>query len=123
MVLGFGLLAAVGLVFARLMPALLLDLAHCPLRDFTGIPCPACGGTLAATSLVQGRWLKAFLANPLVTSLIVAGAAAWLGALVMTAVPRWRRAITLSRDGTRAARGLAALAVLGTWAWLLFRYL
>jgi hypothetical protein len=38
----------------------------CPLRSITGIPCPFCGMTTAAVSLVKGDWAGAATANPFV---------------------------------------------------------
>ncbi len=40
----------------------------CPLKNFTGIPCPFCGGTRAALALLQGNIHGAFLLNPLAAS-------------------------------------------------------
>ena len=37
----------------------------CPLKNFTGLPCPFCGGTRAALALLGGHWRAAFLLNPL----------------------------------------------------------
>lgn len=37
----------------------------CPLKNFTGLPCPFCGGTRAALALLQGHLRAAFLLNPL----------------------------------------------------------
>ena len=36
----------------------------CPLRAFTGIPCPLCGTTTAGVRLGRGDVVGAFLANP-----------------------------------------------------------
>jgi hypothetical protein len=38
----------------------------CPLRAFTGVPCPLCGGTTAAAATGRLRLGDALLANPFV---------------------------------------------------------
>ncbi|MEN3362445.1 MAG: hypothetical protein V7637_6427 [Mycobacteriales bacterium] len=38
----------------------------CPLRTLTGVPCPACGMTTAATRLASGDLMSALAANPFV---------------------------------------------------------
>jgi len=42
----------------------------CPLRTLTGVPCPACGMTTAATQLAAGDLHGALTANPLVLVLV-----------------------------------------------------
>lgn len=123
LLLGFLPLAAGLLVLVRLAPDVVLSLAHCPLREVTGLPCPTCGSTLAVTQLVTGNWGPAWRSNPL---LVAAGAAYLLAAAhaaVATMVPRWRRALHLTSPEKRTARWLAVLLVLLNWVWLLFRYL
>jgi hypothetical protein len=41
----------------------------CPLRLFTGCPCPACGLTTAAVALVRGHVGEAVAANPAIVGL------------------------------------------------------
>ena len=119
LVLGGGPLALAGLALARFAPGFLLALAHCPLRDGTGVPCPTCGGTLAATDLVRGEWIAAFRANPLVAGLVPIAAVAWLAALTLTLRPAWRRELQLTPGQKRTARVLAVLVLLANWSWLL----
>jgi hypothetical protein len=40
----------------------------CVFRALTGIPCPTCGTTRAATALLDGRLVEALAANPLATA-------------------------------------------------------
>ena len=51
----------------------------CPLRAFTGIPCPLCGGTTVFIEFGGGRPAQAVLANPVVLLGAVAVAVAPLG--------------------------------------------
>jgi len=51
----------------------------CPLRAFTGIPCPMCGGTTVFIELGSGRPVHALLANPVAFAGAVALALAPLG--------------------------------------------
>ena len=43
------------------------EIILCPLRRYTGFPCPTCGGTRAAVALATLHPLEALAFNPLVT--------------------------------------------------------
>ena len=63
-------------------------LRPCVFRSFTGIPCPTCGTTRAATAFLHGNLAAAFTANPLAAImglLFVVGAPL----AVLWAVARW----------------------------------
>jgi len=118
----FPLLAG-GLILAHLVPDTLIVIAHCPLREATGVPCPTCGSTLAATGLASGHWGAALRANPLVVVLggLYILAAVYAG--LATVLPRWRRSLQLSAREKRTARWLAVSVILVNWIYLGFRYL
>lgn len=86
----------------------------CPLRRYTGIPCPTCGGTRAFVALVTLHPLAAFAFNPLVT-------------VGLVAVPIW--AVRRSRRGLRLidwhpswqALTLLGVLVVANWAYVLWR--
>ncbi|HET6214762.1 MAG TPA: DUF2752 domain-containing protein [Micromonosporaceae bacterium] len=87
----------------------------CPLRTLTGIPCPFCGMTTAATALVAGELRTAVLANPFVLG---------LAALVLAVLPVLAaRTVGLAGppspwpDGVRR-RTQQALCVLAFVSWL-----
>jgi hypothetical protein len=44
-------------------------LRSCVFRSLTGIPCPSCGTTRAATAFLQGDLMTAFINNPLAASM------------------------------------------------------
>ena len=117
LVFPFGLVAVFGFLLARFQNDFVLKAAFCPLRDFTGIPCPTCGGTHAAVALVQGHLETAILANPLVTVGLVLFGLWLLVGLLATIFPGLRRDLEMSPREKRAARILAALMVLATWIW------
>ncbi|MBG6092452.1 DUF2752 domain-containing protein [Actinomadura viridis] len=82
----------------------------CPLRAFTGIPCPLCGGTTVFIELGSGRPVQAVLANPV----------AFAGALAFAVAPlgpgnRW----WALQPGTRA--WVLGTALLGSELWQLAR--
>lgn len=113
-------MAAMFATLARVDADLLLRSAHCALREGLGVPCPTCGGTLAAIRLAEGRPLEAVAANPLVAATAVAGLAWCLYAVAATFAPRWRRSLDLGRGGARALRWGAGLALAATWAYEAF---
>ena len=55
-----GVVLALGAVHLRHRPA-----TFCLLREFTGVPCPFCGGTTALARLGTGQLREAVTANPL----------------------------------------------------------
>lgn len=96
---------------------LVYSLAHCPLRDITGVPCLTCGATAAFVALSHGRLLDAFHANAL-TVLVTCGLLACVpGAIVSTMVPRWRYSLSLTPREKKAARIGAALFLILAWVW------
>ena len=93
----------------------------CPLRAVTGIPCPFCGGTTAATALAGGRLGEALAANPFVPALAVVLA----GVLVLVvarslgwaAPPR-----SWPRDRQRTGALVAGALVAVSWVFQLARF-
>jgi hypothetical protein len=95
--------------------------APCLLRLITGIPCPLCGMTTAATSLADGEPAAALAANPFVLVLAVFTAA--------MAVLIWARALGLARPpvrwspaGRRAAWAVVAVLAAASWLFQLHRF-
>jgi len=118
------------LLFAALVPAAIAYPAvHaltgfapvCPLRRFTGVPCPFCGGTTAATDLAGGRLGDALAANPFVPALAVllAGVLVLVGARALgwAAPPR-----SWPRDRQRTGALIAGALVAASWIFQLGRY-
>ena len=119
LVFPFGLMVLLGLAWIRFQPDLVLRLAHCPLRDLTGIRCPTCGGTQAAVALTKGQWAEAFTANPLVIVGAV-GFGLWLLAgILATAIPGLRRDLVLTDGEKKTARILAVVLLVTGWLYLL----
>lgn len=114
-------LAVGGLLLARLAPAFLLEIAHCPQREMTGVPCPTCGGTLALTRLAAGDVAAAWAANPLVLGLVIGGLVAALWATVTTLVPAWRRSLDLAAGQRKTAVVAAVVLVIVNWVVLALR--
>ena len=93
----------------------------CPLRSITGIPCPLCGMTTAATALASGDLAGALAANPFV--LVLAGFTLVMAVLMVARAaglvpgaaqwPASRR-----RQSSRVAAVLAVLS----WAFQLHRF-
>ncbi|WP_345286080.1 DUF2752 domain-containing protein [Kitasatospora albolonga] len=106
---------AAGAAVAALTVALLHD-AHdpgvlCPLRRFTGIPCPGCGSTTVFIEAGHGDLAAALLANPVT---VVAG----LGLLLAPLGPgRWWWGLS-----NRHRNVLIGTALTVSWLWQLHRY-
>jgi hypothetical protein len=93
----------------------------CPLRTLTGVPCPMCGMTTAATRLAAGQLSAALAANPFV--LLLAGLTAATTVLVATrglglAPPpaRWTEA------RQRNTRRVVAVLFFASWVFQLHRF-
>lgn len=85
---------------------------ECRFRLLTTVPCPLCGGTRAGLALVHGEVGQALKLNPLAV-LLLAGAAAWLGSvLVLGRFPRQRL------EGWKL--GLFLSAVVAGWLYLVW---
>ena len=117
LVFPFGLVALFGLTASLFSTDLVMRLAHCPLRDLTGIPCPTCGGTRAAVALAHGNMAEAFASSPLVAGGLILFSLWLLAGVIMTLVPAWRRHVVLSTTEKSTARILAVLMVLLGWSW------
>ena len=93
----------------------------CPLRTVTGIPCPMCGMTTAATALVRGRVGDALTANPFVLVLAV-GVVVMLGVVLL----RWAGVLPSPRELVAGERRLLrvglTLLFLASWLFQLNRY-
>jgi hypothetical protein len=79
----------------------------CPLRRFTGIPCPFCGMTTSVTGAVRGHWHDALMANPV-------GLLAVVVAVVLLGIPRLQR--------VNVPRWLPHAGLTLMWAWELVRF-
>lgn len=111
-------LLAVGLALAvAIWPAAWLPV--CPFHRLTGFPCPTCGSTRCVRALLLGDWQAAFRLQPLVATLVGAGA---LG-LACAWVAVWRGwpapAVTASRREKWALSLAAVAVVVGNWAHLI----
>jgi len=93
----------------------------CPLQAVTGIPCPFCGGTTAATELASGHLGDALAANPFVPVLALA-----LAGVLLLVVARALGRAAPPRSWPRSSQRLAALAagalVTASWVFQLGRY-
>jgi Protein of unknown function (DUF2752) len=112
--------AAASFVYPALSHATGLGLP-CPLRTLTGIPCPVCGMTTAATGLAAGDARVALVANPFV--LVLAAGTLWMTALLAA---RMVGLAPTPAPWSRAARRRAwwAVGVLAaaSWAFQLHRF-
>jgi phosphatidylserine synthase len=92
----------------------------CPLRSFTGIPCPLCGMTTAATGLASGD-LGAVAANPFV--LLLAGFTLVMAVLMAARALGWAPgAAQWPASRRRQSYWLVAAVAGASWAFQLHRF-
>ena len=120
--LGLAGLAAAGasFVYPSLSRASGLTLP-CPLRTLTGVPCPFCGMTTAATDLAAGNLHGALAANPFV--LLLAGFTLVM-AVLLAARAAGRAAPPAQWPASRRRQALVAVGLLlaASWAFQLHRF-
>ena len=100
------------------LAALGLPLAPCSFRALTGLPCPGCGLTRAATCLVHGRWAAAMRLHPF-APLFVLGWSVVVVCGLLPARPRAAAAGWLERFERRT--GFAVITLLAAAAFGLVR--
>ena len=93
----------------------------CPLRTLTGIPCPLCGMTTAATGLASGDLGAAVAANPF--ALLLAGFTLVMAVLMVArALGRAPAAAQWSPSRRRQTIWVAAVLAVVSWAFQLHRF-
>lgn len=118
----FGLVSAVALAGFYFVMSLNPGVGiECAFKKWTGYPCPSCGGTRTVFALAQGRIGEAFAWNPLVFAGILALTAWALLSLAVEVIGRREIEVELTRCEKWLARLLAAVLLLGGWAYLLAR--
>jgi Protein of unknown function (DUF2752) len=93
----------------------------CLLRALTGVPCPLCGMTTAATSLAGGELRAALAANPFVL-LLAAGTLGMTALLAARAAGLAPAPVPWSPAGRRRAWWVVALLAAASWAFQLHRF-
>ena len=111
-VAAYALLTVIGV---RLSSALGVPFTACAFKMLTGVPCPSCGATRAGLALLQGHVADAFVVNPLVTSLYLAGAV-WAALRLGF---RRRISINAAKPVRWAAIALLAAAGAANWAYVI----
>ncbi|PIE90697.1 MAG: hypothetical protein CR997_04600 [Acidobacteria bacterium] len=89
-------------------------LPPCPVRTWTGIPCPGCGMTRACLSLSQGKWQQAWHYNPLAYLLVLLAVLA--GVFHRSWSSYWK---SLSSATRQFSVVFLLLVALGTWVYRL----
>jgi hypothetical protein len=93
----------------------------CPLRTLTGIPCPLCGMTTAATALASGDLGAALAANPF--ALLLAGFTLVMVVLMAARALGWAPAAAQwAPSRRRQILWVAAVLAVASWAFQLHRF-
>ncbi len=93
-----------------------LGLSPCNWPRVYGYPCPTCGATTAATLLVHGRLISAFVTQPFGAALALAGIA--LGAIAGWCLLRSRSFLDVYVQLPRTAIAfVAVLLLLASWGY------
>jgi hypothetical protein len=93
----------------------------CPLRALTGVPCPLCGMTTAATGLAAGDLGAAVAANPFV--LLLAGFTLVMVVLMAARAVGWVAApAQWPASRRRQSYQVATVLVAASWAFQLHRF-
>jgi len=90
----------------------------CRIRQWTGIPCPTCGGSRMVEALLAGDPLRALAWNPLLFT-VLAGVSVWAVASAVRfafALPAWR--LELTRREQRVAWFVGLLFIVAGWLYL-----
>jgi hypothetical protein len=96
-------------------------LLPCPLRTLTGVPCPLCGMTTAATGLASGDLGAALAANPLV--FVLAGfTLAMVVLMAARAIGRAPAAARWPESRRRQSYWLAGMLAAVSWVFQLHRF-
>ena len=111
-----GILLNTGAVRTAALPA-------CALLNATGVACPTCGGTRAGLALWRLDPVEAFVQNPLVAAGLIALAAWFAAAAVMTLVPALRHTLQLETHEWRRLRRIALCVFVCTWIYEIVRHL
>ena len=91
------------------------DIKLCVFNRVTGVPCPGCGMTRAAQSVLAGRILQGWLYNPLVSSFMAMLAAT----VLLRALFARRMELNLSKRQTKAAWIIIAALFTANWIYLI----
>ena len=92
----------------------------CPLRTVTGVPCPMCGMTTAATALADGRLHDALAANPFVL-LLVAATVVMAVVIGLRAARLLAPARPMGADARQAVRMALVVLFAASWVFQLHR--
>ena len=112
------LLLALGIVAAAL-PGIENGPVVCPFRAVTGLPCPTCGLTRVAHSLMLGDVGRALAINPFDALFFLAAVPLFAGLWVANLTAGFAVRISMSPWERRAAWSLLAAVALANWAYVL----
>ena len=108
--------SALGLMLVWLSAHFHRPVQLCLIKHVTGVPCPTCGFTRGALSLLGGHLVQAWLYNPLLYSVL----ALFFAATTVRIVSARSLRINLTCKERSAAWILAGVLFLLNWAYVIF---
>jgi len=117
-ILAGALLLALGIVAAAL-PGIENGPVVCPFRAVTGLPCPTCGLTRAAHSLMRGDVASALAINPFDTLFFLVAVPLFAGLWGANLAGGFAVRISMSPVERRVAWALLVAVALANWAYVL----
>ncbi len=115
------LLLGLGIVAAAL-PGIEDGPVVCPFRAVTGLPCPTCGLTRVAHSLMRRDLGGALAINPFDTLFFLVAVPLFTGLWVANLAGGFAVRISMSRAERRVAWALLVAAALANWAYVLMTH-
>ncbi len=113
------LAGAVVLVLAHVTLSEPIPVPLCPLKTFTGVPCPTCGGTRALRALGHGAVLAALRLNPLVTLAAIVAMPLLVYAAIVAIFNASRLRFAFTPADQRLLRIAVWVAIAANWAFLI----
>ena len=111
----FALWVGLGYVATRLARRADPEASICLFKNVTGVPCPTCGLTRSAESVLRGDMVGAFALQPFMFT----AAVVWLGAILLHVIFARRVRVLASSRTRQFLWGLLAALFVANWVYVI----